>query len=115
MKLRVFYSLHVLKEKHYTVTQHHFDFPSDVTPEAAYAELYSKHGRVESSMWDQELGTNIASPKYAEIHHHSMVDADREPVMLPSEKMIEQALPGIDFKACLKDSPNMKHKRRKSR
>jgi len=114
--LRVFFTLSELNDsngKVYKRTKTHQDFPPDVTPEAAYAELHHKHGKVdECTMWDKELGVWITPPKYVEVISHSLVDVDREQVVLPSDKTFEVPLfDGVTLKECLQDSPNLKSKK----
>jgi len=76
-------------------------------------ESAHKHGKVdECTMWDKELGVWITPPKYVEVISHSLVDVDREQVVLPSDRTFEVPLfDGVTLKECLQDSPNLKSKK----
>jgi hypothetical protein len=117
MVLRVFLTRHVLKQKHYALTQEQHDFPPDILPEAAYAELLTKHGSVLKAKAEVEilqgLKIKVAPDQFITINSHSLVDVDRPKMEVgPVERHTEQALP-FDFKACLQDSPNLSAKRKR--
>jgi hypothetical protein len=120
LMLRVFFIHFTLEDSNgsrYKRTKTHKDFPPDVTPEAAYAELEHKYGKsTNSDMWDGKLGCQIAPPQFIEINSHSIVDVEREKVELPSEKTYEVPLfDGVTLKSCLQDSPDLKAKKFKRR
>jgi hypothetical protein len=111
--LRVYYISHRLKQKHYEDTQCFQDFPNDVSPEATYAELLTKRGSIMDGKREVEilqgLRIKVAPDEYITINSHAMVDQDRKPIVLESERFIEQALFGpMELRACLQDSPDLK-------
>lgn len=127
MKLRVYFIRHRLKHSRYENIREHFDFPSDITPEAAYAELLTKYGSVMDGRKEVECEAfvgqriKVAPDQYITINSHALVDEKRESVVLPSDRFIDQALFGpMELRACLQDSPDLKartfaRKRRQNR
>lgn len=119
--LRLFYTLFTMEDSNaskYKRTKTHQDYPADVTPEAAKAELESKYGKSTSSdLWDKKVGCQIAPNSFIEINSHSIVDADRKPEPIgPVKKSWEVPLfPGKVLNDCLMDSPNIGLKRRKKK
>lgn len=114
--LRIFYTKFTLEDTNgsrYKRIKQHQDFPSDVSPEAAKAELESKHGKsTDSNLWDGKLGCKIAPHSFIEINSHSLCDAEREQVVLESEKAYEVPLfDGVTLRECLQDSPSLKAKK----
>lgn len=115
--LRVYYISHRLKQKHYEDTACFLDYPPDVSPEAAYAELLTKRGGVLDGKKEVEilqgLKIKVAPDEYITINSHSFVDADRKPVILESERYTERELPFAfnEMRNCLQDSPDLKAKK----
>lgn len=114
--LRLFYISHRLKQKHYEDTHCFLDFPADVNPEAAYAELLTKRGGILDGKKEVEilqgLKIKVAPDEYITISSHSFVDADRKPVILEADRYYEAELFGpMEMRACLQDSPDLKAKK----
>lgn len=119
LKLRLFYTRFTLEDSNgsrYKRIKCQLDFPSDVSPEAAKAELEHKYGKsTDSSLWDGKVGCQIAPHSFIEINSHSIVDVDRkpEPIGLAEKSWEVPLFPGKVLNDCLMDSPNIGLKRRK--
>ena len=116
MKLRLFYSSHKLKQTKYETTQCSQDFPADVSPEAAYAELLTKQGSILTGDKTVEtlmgLRVKVAPTEYITINSHTYVD---ERVKIESGPVVRhQELPlpftADECRAVLQDSPELKRK-----
>lgn len=115
--LRVFFSRHKLKETRYHTTQEHRDFDLKVEPKKAYRLIVEEHGSVLDGDREVEFFTDqklkVAPREYVTIHSHSIVDPEREQVVLPGEKTYQaDLLDPITLRNCLQDSPNRAAKRR---
>lgn len=55
--LRIFYTRHRLKLKHYHNTKEHRDFDEDTHPEAAYKVLFEEEG----SLLDSQVGNSFTN------------------------------------------------------
>lgn len=95
-KLRVYFTRHRLAEKNYHNTREHRDFDVSVDPNKAYRLMLEEHGSVLDSAKEVEFfvgqKVKIAPTMYITIHSHTVVEADRKPVVLESEQVIEQDL-----------------------
>lgn len=88
MKLRVFYTIHsrILGSNNYKKIKANSDF-YDPDYEKAYDQIYQQHGRFEMNPL-----TNRAPDEWVEIHSHTLIDPDREKVVIPHEKRIQDSL-----------------------
>lgn len=95
-KLRVFFTRHRLAEKHYHNTKEHRDFDSHMDPNKAYRLMLEEHGSVLDSSKEVDFfvgqKVKVAPTMYITIHSHTVVEADRKPVKIESERRIEQDL-----------------------
>lgn len=95
-RLRIFFTRHRLAEKHYHNTKEHRDFDAQMEPLKAYRLMLEEHGSVLDSTKEVEFfvgqKVKIAPTMYITIHSHTLVEADRKPVVLESERVIEQDL-----------------------
>jgi hypothetical protein len=118
MKIRVFCTLYEISDTNgsrYHKEKKHFDFPSDVSIEAAYAEIWDRFGKLGRDNRPPCEGYPFerAPYKYAEIQGHQLVDPNRPKGEIETFRAYQaDLLDPIALRDCLKDSPNIKRKRR---
>jgi hypothetical protein len=107
--LRIFFTIHELADRssnRYSKRKESRDFPADMAIEAAHSALYKEFGAL-------DLSKANAPTKYCVIHSHTVLENEREKVVLANEKAVEQPLfDPITLKECLMDSPRMAAKRK---
>lgn len=99
----------------YTKEKCQEDFPSNISPEAAYAKIWDKYGKLgrDNRPPIKDYPFERAPYGYAEIIGHQLVNPDRPKAELETFRAYEvDLLDGITPRDCLKDSPNMKRKRK---
>lgn len=103
--LRVFFSRHKLKQKHYHNTAEHRDFDEFTIPEAAYRVLLQEYGSVIDSKVDVTIFLNqrtpIAPDQYITIHSHAVIEPHKQEPMFTGERITERDLfPASEIRAC---------------
>lgn len=105
--LRVFFSRHKLKQKHYHNTSEHRDFDEFTIPEAAYRVLLEELGSVVDSKVDVTIFLNqrtpIAPDQYITIHSHAVIEPHKQEPMFTGERATERDLfPAIEIRGFTK-------------